>query len=445
MTSNTGLRRKAWRSSALTVLQSQGENLFRLVSNLVLTRLLVPEAFGLMAIVQVFIAGLIMFSDLGIRGSIVQNRRGDEPDFLNTAWTMQIIRGFLLWIGACLLSFPAAAIYDEPLLLQLLPVAGLTLIVTGFQTTNSYSAIRNLELGRVTVVELTAQVLGLVLIGILAWALRSVWALAIGTVLAASLKVLLMHIFLTGIRNRFRLDRGSVSEIFRFGKYIFFTSLAAFLIRQSDRAILGAFLPLETFGVYNIGWVLASVPSLVAVALGEKVMFPLYRLRHPLDDIGNRRKIFAARRVVVAVLLLVSLFFAVFGIPAVEVLYDDRYILAGPIVVLMASALVPQIVTQGAIRAAVAKGDSRSFFIMMTSTSLLQVVLVYFGARELGIFGAILGVGAATILTYPLLALILRRYKSWDMWGDLTLFSLGAAAHFGACWWYREEILQLLP
>ena len=163
MTSNTGLRRKAWRSSALTVLQSQGENLFRLVSNLVLTRLLVPEAFGLMAIVQVFIAGLIMFSDLGIRGSIVQNRRGDEPDFLNTAWTMQIIRGFLLWIGACLLSFPAAAIYDEPLLLQLLPVAGLTLIVTGFQTTNSYSAIRTLELGRVTVVELTAQVLGLVL------------------------------------------------------------------------------------------------------------------------------------------------------------------------------------------------------------------------------------------------------------------------------------------
>jgi hypothetical protein len=63
--------------------------------DLILTRLLFPEAFGLMALVQVFMGGLQMFSDLGVNMSIIQSKRGEDPDFLNTAWTFQILRGLI--------------------------------------------------------------------------------------------------------------------------------------------------------------------------------------------------------------------------------------------------------------------------------------------------------------------------------------------------------------
>ena len=91
--SSQSIKAKSVRSSGLTFLSIGGSNGLRLVSNLILTRLLFPEAFGLMALVQVFIAGLNMFSDAGIRTAIIRHTRGDDPDFLNTAWTIQIIRG----------------------------------------------------------------------------------------------------------------------------------------------------------------------------------------------------------------------------------------------------------------------------------------------------------------------------------------------------------------
>ena len=96
--SGDGLRAKAMRGSAMTIISFGGQNVLRLGSNLILTRLLFPEAFGLMALVQVFMGGLQMFSDLGIQASIIQNSRGDDPDFLNTAWTIQVIRGTCLWL-----------------------------------------------------------------------------------------------------------------------------------------------------------------------------------------------------------------------------------------------------------------------------------------------------------------------------------------------------------
>ena len=59
----------------------------RLLSNLILTRLLVPEAFGLVAAANTLYFALVMFSDLGIWQSVVKSERGTQARFLGTAWT----------------------------------------------------------------------------------------------------------------------------------------------------------------------------------------------------------------------------------------------------------------------------------------------------------------------------------------------------------------------
>ena len=73
----------------------------RLGNNFLLARLLFPKAFGLMALVYTFLIALQMFSDIGINLSIIQNKRGDDPKFLNTAWTLQVFRGLILWAWFC--------------------------------------------------------------------------------------------------------------------------------------------------------------------------------------------------------------------------------------------------------------------------------------------------------------------------------------------------------
>ena len=130
-----GLAMKALRGGALTILGFGGSQALRFASNLILTRILFPEAFGLMALVYVFMQGLNNFSDVGITPAIMRSQRGDDPEFLNTAWTMQIIRGFTLWMVTFIIAWPAAQFFDAPLLAQILPAVGVTLFISGFNPT----------------------------------------------------------------------------------------------------------------------------------------------------------------------------------------------------------------------------------------------------------------------------------------------------------------------
>ena len=90
------MQRRAARSSAAIVMGHAGLQLLRMGSNLVLTRLLFPEAFGLMALVYVLMTGLEMLSDVGVEPCIVQHQRGRDRVFLDTGWTGQVARGFAL-------------------------------------------------------------------------------------------------------------------------------------------------------------------------------------------------------------------------------------------------------------------------------------------------------------------------------------------------------------
>src|SRR5262249_34745254 len=94
--------------------------LLKFFSSVILTHQLDPEVFGLMILVTTFLTGLHMFSDVGIGQAVFQSPKGDEPDFLNTAWTLQILRGLAIWLGAVLIAWPVAVFYDES---PALPVA----------------------------------------------------------------------------------------------------------------------------------------------------------------------------------------------------------------------------------------------------------------------------------------------------------------------------------
>ncbi|MGC3971371.1 MAG: oligosaccharide flippase family protein [Pirellulales bacterium] len=151
------LRGRVLRGSFVTVVGYGLGQVIRLAGNILVSRLVLPEAFGIMALVNILIQGLAMFSDVGIEPALVQHRRGDEPRFYNTAWTVQVARGFVLLLATALLAWPASLVYDEPRLLVLLPAAALASVVAGCNSTAIFAARRHLLLGRLTVLELLAQ------------------------------------------------------------------------------------------------------------------------------------------------------------------------------------------------------------------------------------------------------------------------------------------------
>lgn len=432
------------RGSAMTIISFGGQNVLRLASNLILTRLLFPEAFGLMTLVQVFMGGLQMFSDLGIQASIIQNSRGDDPDFLNTAWVMQIGRGVVLWLVACALALPMANLYGEPMLAALLPVVGINALISGFNSTNMATANRHLVLGRLTAVELGAQALGIVVMVVLAYLMQSVWALVIGGLFATTAKMLSFHLVLPGIKNRFHWEPAAVSQLLSFGKFIFLSTVAGFLINQGDRAVLGGYISLSALGIYNVGFYLGTMAFLLNQAAVSKVIFPIYRMRPPAESAGNQARAFRACRMVVAGILSITFVFAVSGVFIVDLLYDYRYSQAGPIVVLFSLTTVPQIALGQYSMVLLAAGDSKRFFYLLGSTAVFQMMFLFAGVSMFGIIGAAFAPGLATLVTYPLRISFARRYKAWDPRADAIFLTAGLTLNGFLCWVHRDAISTLV-
>jgi O-antigen/teichoic acid export membrane protein len=431
------------RSSAWTIFGYGTSQAIRLGSNLILTRLLFPEAFGLMALVGVVTIGLALFSDFGIGTSIMQNKRGDDPSFLNTAWTFQVVRGALLWLGCCILAWPVSIFYGEPLLAQFLPVAGLSLLIAGFLPTRLHTANRHLMLGRVIQVDLASQLVGTVLIIFLAWWTRSVWALVIGSLMGSAVHLALVSLLLPGARNHFAWERCASRDLFHFGKWIFLSTICGFFIAQGDKMILGKYLSAELLGIYAIGFFLGSFPVALGIAVSGRILVPLYRERPPNASPENFRRLQTMRFGMTSGLMAVLAAMAIAGVDLVALLYDPRYVAAGTVAILIVCIQLPAAVAMTYDQAAVAAGDTRSFFLVMAGRAIVQLPSLLIGAEVAGLLGALMGQGLAAIATYPLFIWIARRHGAWDPLHDILFGFAGMILATTTIWLHWDAIAAL--
>lgn len=323
------LKDLALRSASWTVggrFLAQG---LRLLSNIILARLLFPEVFGLTAIVGAFIYGLNMFSDLGVGPSIVYTKRGEDPEFLNTAWTIQIIRGAVITVGALILSWPVAAIYGDPELKGLLAAAGCVGVIQGFESVVLHVQQRKIELGPVIQLEVMGQVATmLVMIG---WALVSptVWALVGGNLIGTAVKTVLSHIYLPNFGHRFHWDRDSVQEVYRFGGWIFLSSIFTFIAVQGDRLLLGHYLSLSLLGVYSVATRFPEALTSLQKRLTHAVLFSVFSETARVNPERLVQRYYKIRLYTDLLFLTASGLLFTTGHVIIDLLYDDRYQDAG--------------------------------------------------------------------------------------------------------------------
>ena len=424
--SGSGLFAKAARGLAFVAsgfVLAQG---MRFASNLLLTRLLFPEAFGLMALVSMVMVGLSMFSDVGLGPSIQSSRRGDDPAFLDTAYSVQVLRGALLWLLGCAFAWPLASFYDAPEMIQILPVAAFASLIAGLAPIRVETANRHLALGRVTAIDLVSQAIGiLIMIGLALWT-KSVWSLVWGNIATAAVRLWLIAMLLPGPPSRFRWEAESVRELLRYGGWIFLSTAFGFLLSQGDKAILGRYLTLESLGVYNIGYFLASFPAMLLSALVARTFIPIYREVAASGSAQSRRRLRKMRFTLTGTVLLLMAAIALGGRELVAFLYDARYAGAGAVVVAIVCLQLPHVVMATYDSSALAAGDSRGFFLLSAVKAVLQTTLFLIGAHYCGLAGALLGQGAAAVLMAPATMLLAARHKAHDPLHDLC-FGLAAA------------------
>lgn len=303
------------------------QQIVRLGTSLVLTRLLAPEMFGAMMLVSTLrIAGELL-SDVGIGQSIVRSPRGEERRFLDTAWTLQVVRGVLLALVMVVAAGPIANFYEQPELKLLLMAASLMFVFTGLQSTALFLMQRQVRLRATATYEfVNAMFQAAFTIG-LAVLMPTVWALAWGMIGGCAFSCLMSYVIGRGHLPRFAWDKSAASEILHFGKWIFLSTMIYFAAMSADRFYFVAVLPLAVVGVYSIARTFAEMFDQLGQRAGSMLIFPKFAA------LGDQRAEVAVwlRKKRRSVLALVAL--GIGGAMAVSdellmLLYDARYHLA---------------------------------------------------------------------------------------------------------------------
>jgi len=256
------LNASAWVMSGIA-----GQQAIRLISNLILTRLLVPEYFGLMALVTSTMVLLTLLTDMGVSRSVI-NHQEDDPKFLETAWTMQLLHSCFIGLLTIIAAYPLAVFYGQPELFLLLVIAALSSTMRGLTSLGCVLAEKAVKPKMNVIILIVSQVTSVISMLIAAYFMRNVFALIIGSIVETITRVTLSYLFYDKHYNRFRLDPNSVKQIFRFGKWIMLSSALTTVMTQGDALILGAWMPMEMLGKYAVASVFAGAIVLVLNASG---------------------------------------------------------------------------------------------------------------------------------------------------------------------------------
>ncbi|MFJ4386327.1 oligosaccharide flippase family protein [Pseudomonas sp. NPDC089408] len=341
------LRKRALRAGSWNLVSQVASQVMRLGGNLIMARLLLPEMFGVMVIATTVSVLLHLLSDVGLRQNIIQSHRGDDPDFLNTAWTVQIIRGFLLFALTLLLAlaawvaqyeelWPADSTYAAPVLPMVLAVTGLSALIWGFQSTKIDVAVRTFQQKRVVLVDLASQAAGLVVMLVLGLMTHSIWSLVVSGLVSAVTWTVLGHTALEGPDNHLRWDRTALTELIVFGRWILLSSMVGVLAMYGDRIWFGASMSAAQLGVYSIAVLILGAVQTALTKIVGAVALPAFSEAARAGDKERLKALYHRFRLLVDLLVLFICGGFLTASPLlIGWMYDDRYQEAGPMLAIL--------------------------------------------------------------------------------------------------------------
>lgn len=371
---------------------------FRFGSSVVLSRLLAPDILGILLIITTIRNGVELLSDVGIGQNIVQSPNGLRPSFYNTAWIMQILRGILLSSALFLFSGSVGAFYNiDP---ELVRISALTLLILGFSSTSIYLLQRKIQIAKLTLFDLSQEILASVLAIGAALVSPSIVSLLIANVVATLVRCICTY-WLSKAHQRLIFSPQHAREILSFGKWIFLSSLLMLLSMSFDRLYLGQAAPLATLGIYGIAKSLADLPSALVGRLSHSMVFPIIASARSVPRVEVRANLSRLRRRLLSGAAVVLAFGVCGADIVIHIVYDDRYIDAAWMLPVLLAGVWFTIIAS--LNEYTLLGIGRPIYGVMGSAAKFLYLLVFlpYSFAHHGMLGAVICVAMADLVRIP--------------------------------------------
>jgi len=315
--------------------------LITLARSVVLARLLAPEDFGLFGMALTIVAALNALTTIGLDRTIVANKFDSQDELkahLNTIWTAELIRSFVIALLVSASAFPISWFYGQAQLKVIIPILALVSLVQGFQNIGLVILRKEISFARIFWYELATNVGGIGLTVALALIMRNVWALVIGLLITAGLGTVFSYIF-HPYRPTLALEKTALRRAWSLGKFSLVIAMASYVNNMADNVLVGRLLGTGALGNYSLAFNIASAPIIVVVFSLGTVLFPAYS--EITAQSPNRLEPAFTKVFSISLMIMLAITVPLFLLAGemVQLLFGDRWTMAGTVLRILALAI----------------------------------------------------------------------------------------------------------
>lgn len=298
--------------------------LIQMIAIVILARLLVPEDYGLVAMVSAIVGVAVLLSDFGLSMASIQAQDISRQQKTNLFW-LNLAIGIVLSAGIYLLAGPISALYGDPRLVQITQVLSITFLLSAATTQFRAESSRRLRFKAMALADVTSQAVSFGASIVLALVGFGYWALVAQQVLFAAMQLLML-----GIAARWfpGLPRRGVPmrELVTFGINTSGVQFLNYVSSNVDTVLIGRFNGPDMLGLYNRAYQFFRLPLQQLAAPMTRVAFPI------LSKLNGKPEYdaYIQRAQLLLTYVLGGMFFIAVGIsaPLIDLLLGDGWDLA---------------------------------------------------------------------------------------------------------------------
>ncbi|MFW5983025.1 MAG: MOP flippase family protein [bacterium] len=316
-------------------LQNGGNQIIGFLLGIVLARVLMPEDFGMVAMVMVFIGFAGFLQQFGFNAALIQNQDVDNRDYSTVFW-FNAFAGLVLFAVFFVGSPLVGNIYDNPELNLLTKYLAFNFLFNALTSVQSTILTKQFEFKKLAVINLGANLLMYVVAIPLALLDHGVMALVWGTIAQNLGKGLALWVF-SAWKPEFVFSKTSFKKLFKFGIFVFLQAPLGYIERNVDTFMIGKLSGDASLGLYNKAYQIMLLPIKNISNSFRQVLYPALSEAQN-DNVRARMLILRMFRVVAFISFPIMFGIAVIAEPFIIGIYGEKW--AGTIPLLQILAII---------------------------------------------------------------------------------------------------------
>jgi len=377
-----------------------------LIKLAVLARLLDPADFGIFGIGSLVLALLEMLTETGITIILIQMKENYQK-YLDSAWVISIIRGIIISLFLLILSYPISHFFNSPKSLQILLFLSILPFIKGFINPSIIKYQKYLNFKKEFYLRLLLFIIDTLTVIVIAYPTRSAISLVFGMICASIVELFISFKFIKPT-PKFIYDINILKNILKRGKWITLAGIFDYIFHYGDDIIVGKILGTYSLGLYQVSYKFSTLPISESGEIINKVVFPIF------STISNDK--LRLKKAFIKVLLsttlistLFAIFLFIFAVPLTEIILGQKWLYIIPSLKILLIFGVLRSISNSITTLFFAVRKQEYITLINLFSILFLSITIYPFVVKYGIIGAALSALLGTIMSIPLLYILVRK------------------------------------